>query len=181
MHSLVWAFAGRTYHIVGNPMPWLILSRDMRFQQRGMYDQQRLRPACAYAQSDQSLCLSLECSMTLQLLNGHNLEFLRLKGGCRGPSESTLVKISHGWKSHVAAHNHIDGLLQFWLQFARFWNLLHLLGHSSNMHGQLSSGFRDKLSGLSFHLCPFILFVRSVETAQICRLAPDLSQIAYAI
>ena len=39
------------------------------------------------------------------------------------------------------------------------------------MHEQLSSGVRDKMSGLSFHLCPFILLMRSVETAQICRLA----------
>ena len=32
------------------------LSRGRYFQQCGMCDQQRLRPACAYAQSDQSLC-----------------------------------------------------------------------------------------------------------------------------
>ena len=38
------------------------------FQQCGKCDQQRLRPACAYAQSDQSLCKSLECSMNVQLL-----------------------------------------------------------------------------------------------------------------
>ena len=41
-----------------------------------MCDQQRLRPACAYAQSDQSYCLSLEYSMTLRLLIEHYLEFL---------------------------------------------------------------------------------------------------------
>ena len=35
------------------------------FQQCGMCDQQRLRPACAYAQSDQSLCKSLEYSMNI--------------------------------------------------------------------------------------------------------------------
>ena len=48
----------------------------------------------ANTQSDQSLCLSLEYSMTVKLLE-HLLEFLRLKGGCTGLSESTLVKISH--------------------------------------------------------------------------------------
>ena len=32
------------------------LSRDMRFQTIGLCDQLRLRSACAYAQSDQSLC-----------------------------------------------------------------------------------------------------------------------------
>ena len=33
----------------------------------------------------------------------HNLEFLSLKGGCTGSSESTLVKMPHCWKSHVTA------------------------------------------------------------------------------
>ena len=71
------------------------------FQQCGMCDQQRLRSACAYAQSDQSLCLSLEYSTSVRLLTEHHLEFLSLKGGCTGSSESTLVKKSHCWKSHV--------------------------------------------------------------------------------
>ena len=45
-----------------------------------MCDQQRLRPACTYAQSDQSLCWTLEYSMIVKLLREHHLEFLRLKG-----------------------------------------------------------------------------------------------------
>ena len=69
-----------------------------------MCDQQSLRSACAYAQSDQSLCWSLEYSMTVTLLTEHTLEFLSLKGGCTGLSESTHVKMPHCWKSHVAAH-----------------------------------------------------------------------------
>ena len=69
-----------------------------------MCDQQSLRPACAYVQSDQSLCLSLEYSMTLRPLTKHLLEFLRWKWGCTGSSESTLVKMPNGWKSHVTAH-----------------------------------------------------------------------------
>ena len=32
------------------------------------------------------------------------LEFLSVKGGCTGSSESTLVKMPHCLKSHVAAH-----------------------------------------------------------------------------
>ena len=44
------------------------------FQQCGMCDQQRLRPACSNTQSDQSLCLSLVYSMTAKLLTEHNLE-----------------------------------------------------------------------------------------------------------
>ena len=66
--------------------------------------QQRLRSACAYAQSDQSLCLSHEYSITVKLLNEHHFEFLSLKGGYTGSSESTHVSMPHCWKSHVAAH-----------------------------------------------------------------------------
>ena len=42
--------------------------------------------------------------MIVKLLTEHHLEFLSLKGGCRGLSESTLVKMSNCWKSHAAAH-----------------------------------------------------------------------------
>ena len=42
--------------------------------------------------------------MIVKLLTEHHLEFLSLKGGSRGSSESTLVKMSNCWKSHVAAH-----------------------------------------------------------------------------
>ena len=68
-----------------------------------MCNQQSLRSACTYAQSVQSLCWSLEDSMTLKLLTAHHLEFLSLKGGFTGSSESTLVKMPHCWKSHAAA------------------------------------------------------------------------------
>ena len=40
--------------------------------------------------------------MIVKLLTEHHLEFLRLKGGCRGTSQSTLAKMS--WKSHALAH-----------------------------------------------------------------------------
>ena len=42
--------------------------------------------------------------MILKLLTEHHLEFLSLKGGCTGSSESTLVKKSNCWKSNAAAH-----------------------------------------------------------------------------
>ena len=45
-----------------------------------MSDQQSLRSACAYVQSDQSLCWSLEYPMSVKLLSEHRLEFLSLKG-----------------------------------------------------------------------------------------------------
>ena len=41
--------------------------------------------------------------MIAKLLTEHHLEFLSLKGGCRGSSESTLVKMSNCLKSHAAA------------------------------------------------------------------------------
>ena len=42
--------------------------------------------------------------MSVTLLTDHHLEFLSLKGGCTGSSESTLVKMPHCWKSGVTAH-----------------------------------------------------------------------------
>ena len=41
--------------------------------------------------------------MIVKLLTIYHLEFLSVKGGCTGSSESTLVKMSNCWKSHVAA------------------------------------------------------------------------------
>ena len=42
--------------------------------------------------------------MIVKLLTEHPLEFQSLKGGCRGSTESKLVKMSNCWKSHAAAH-----------------------------------------------------------------------------
>ena len=42
--------------------------------------------------------------MSIKLLTKQHLEFLSLKGGCTGSSESTLVKMPHCWKSCVTAH-----------------------------------------------------------------------------
>ena len=42
--------------------------------------------------------------MSVKLLTEHHLEFLSLKGGCTGSSESTLVKMQHCWKLHATAH-----------------------------------------------------------------------------
>ena len=59
-----------------------------------MCDQQRLRSACAYAQSDQSLCSSLEYSMSVKLLTEHLLEVLSLKAAHARP-------ILHVSKCHI--------------------------------------------------------------------------------
>ena len=42
--------------------------------------------------------------MSVKLLTKHHLEFLSLKGGCTGSSESTPVKMPSFLKSHVMAH-----------------------------------------------------------------------------
>ena len=89
--------------------------------QCGRCDQQSLRSAWAYAQSDQSLCLSLEYSMIVKLLTKHHLVFLSLKGGCTGSSESTLVKMPNCRKSQVAfqlwysAKKHINAWYFIWI------------------------------------------------------------------
>ena len=63
------------------------------------------QPAHAHSlKSDQSLCLSLEYSMSVKLLTELHSEFLSLNGGCTGSSESTLVKMPHCWKSNVEVH-----------------------------------------------------------------------------
>ena len=83
---------------------YTFMNRDMKFP-RIWY----VRPAKPQIslRSDQSLCQSLEYYMTVKLLTEHKLhhfEFLSLKAGCTGLSESTLVKMIHCWKSHVTAH-----------------------------------------------------------------------------
>ena len=42
--------------------------------------------------------------MIVKLLTEHHVEFLSLKGGCRGSSESSHLKMPHFWTSHVVAH-----------------------------------------------------------------------------
>ena len=66
-----------------------------------MCDQQSLRLACACAQSDRGLCLSLECYVTVGLLPGSRLGFV--PGGGGGWSGSARVGIPHCWRSHATA------------------------------------------------------------------------------
>ena len=47
--------------------------------------------------------------MSVKLLTEPQLECLSLKGGCRGSSKSTLVKMSNCWKSHAAAQFILSG------------------------------------------------------------------------
>ena len=98
------ATRSRVKHSTTEPLRYLKLGQCMSFPTKcDMCDQQSLRPACAYAQSDQSLCKSLEYYMIVKLLTELHLEFLSLKGGCRCSSESTHVIIPHYWKAHALA------------------------------------------------------------------------------
>ena len=56
--------------------------------------------------------------MIVKLLTEHHLEFLSLTGGCRGSSESTLVKMSNCWKSHATAQ-------LYYVKFAKSERLSH--------------------------------------------------------
>ena len=47
--------------------------------------------------------LTIEYFMIVKLLTEHHLEFVSLKRGCRGSSESIHVKMPHLWKSHAVA------------------------------------------------------------------------------
>ena len=55
--------------------------------------------------------------MIVKLLTEHYLEFLNLKGGCRGSPESTYLKMPHCWKSHALAYIIIKYLydMVFWV------------------------------------------------------------------
>ena len=68
------------------------------FQQCGICDQQSLRPACAYAQSDQSLLFSLEYSTTVKLLTEHHL-----KKRLHRLIWVYTCQMPHCWKSLVTA------------------------------------------------------------------------------
>ena len=50
-----------------------------------------------------SLIRAFACRLNIQLLTEHYLEFQSLKGSCTDPSESTLIKMPHCWKSHATA------------------------------------------------------------------------------
>ena len=63
--------------------------------------------------------------MTVKLLTEHHLEFLSLKVGCIGSSESTHVKISHCWKSHVAAHYEDSACMITEMLFTRDLSVFH--------------------------------------------------------
>ena len=114
-----------------------------------MCDQQSLRSACAFAQSDQSLCLSLEYSMGVKLLTEHHLQFLSLKGGSTCSSESTHIKMPHCW---ISRHGSISMLQVVWLYVCgKCVQQLHglFLSVDNTKCSQLNRAYQT-LSGISF-------------------------------
>ena len=77
-----------------------------------MCDNQRLRPACAYAQSDQTLCLLLECSLTVKLLTEHHLEFLSLKEAAQARLSLHMPKC-HIVTAHIWIENGMIGFMSY--------------------------------------------------------------------
>ena len=75
--------------------------------------------------------------MIVKLLTEQCLEFLSLKGGYRGLSESTLVKMSNCWKSHATAHFHC------------FFTILE------NSPAGYAKALRRRPSGLFHGNCPY--------------------------
>ena len=79
--------------------------------------------------------------MLIKLLTEHHLEFLSLKGGCTGSSESTLVKMPHCWKSHVMAHLHNK---KFIIKSHEQANLSRVKYHKANLVEMIASVAREQ-------------------------------------
>ena len=99
------------------------------FQQCGKCDQQSLRSACAYAQSDQSLCLSLEYSMNVKLLTVSNVKrrLHRLVWVYTCQNATLLETTCHG--SYIFRQVHFYLHILIWL----FW--IHRLNCMYNVQG----------------------------------------------
>ena len=69
--------------------------------------------------------------MIIELLTEHHLEFLSLKRGCRGSSESTHFKMPHCWESHAKAHMALESKVKvtynYILCYSITLNLLYFL------------------------------------------------------
>ena len=62
--------------------------------------------------------------MRVKLLTERRLEFVSLKGGCTGSSESTHFKMPHCWKSYVAGQFMIYiGFEPMYVRYAGYINI----------------------------------------------------------
>ena len=92
--------------------------------------------------------------MGVKLLTEQHLEFLSLKAGCTGSSESTLVKMSYCLKLHVAAHIYPLSAL------ATYWEFSHIWGLDITKHNMFSVVER----------CTLENYAKSCDVFVVCRL-----------
>ena len=85
------------------------MSRDIRFPI--MWYVRPAKPQISLRSLTRAFASRFEYSINVKLLTKQHLKFLSIKRGCTGSSESTLVKMPHKWKSHVAAQIHCFLLL----------------------------------------------------------------------
>ena len=79
--------------------------------------------------------------MIIKLLTEHHLELLGLKGGCRGSSESTHVKMPHCWKSHALAQKSFEVNYIPNLDLMNIYKPVCYATNSPHIHGVLSSPY----------------------------------------
>ena len=98
--------------------------------------------------------------MSVKLLTEHRFEFVSLKGGCTGSSESTLVKMPHCWKSHDAS--------QFLSRCVRYAGYIHISKKRKNSDKYHKSSFSCMqcavLCSSSLKLCFFSMQTHEKET-----------------
>ena len=84
--------------------------------------------------------------MDIKLLTKQHLEFLSLKDGCTGLSESIHLKMPHCWKSHVTAQIKLE--TEF--SIAICWQLNTLFLAIFDLRSSVVKSFFDcQLSGVS--------------------------------
>ena len=115
-----------------------------------MYDQKRLRSACAYAQSDQSLCYSLEYSMSVMLLTEQFLEYLKT---------ATLIISMFYQKELYEPWNLIQVSSKSVGKWASYWHLKNSIWPTFSRHCEHLISFQYFFNCLIFsyqrlhHLC----------------------------
>ena len=88
-----------------------------------MCDRQRLRSASSYAQSDQSLCLSFEYSLSVKLLAEYHLGSLSLKETPQDPLSLHLSKshiVGAQMYNQVADEQTVDRLFVHVVELIKF-------------------------------------------------------------
>ena len=92
-----------------------------------MCDQQSLRSACTYAQSDQSLCLSLVYIMTVKLLTEKHLQFLSLNGSCTVHARLSLFMSKYHFVGNLMSRLNLYPCfcaeVLLWVRFNENWLL----------------------------------------------------------